>query len=267
MTGRGVPAGDPEAVLADLTTGLMDALGRDLLGIYVHGSLVFGDFAAGRSDIDVLAVVARPPDEALLDAVAPVHAALEERHPAWRGRIEVETCARSTVAAYAFGERPGPPDLIMRISPGEALHLLPASLHRVLTWATVREKGRTLAGPPAADVLPRMEPALVRDALLAHVRDWPTWVEDMRTVGAQAYSVLSLCRAWCLVADGEQLSKRAAADRAIANLPDDTALVAWARDWWYAGGDEDAPGRHAEVRDFVTRISHRILGRADAATG
>ena len=36
-------------------------------------------------------------------AVAPVHAALDQRHPAWRGRVEVETVARSTVEAYAAG--------------------------------------------------------------------------------------------------------------------------------------------------------------------
>jgi hypothetical protein len=114
------------------------------------------------------------------------------------------------------------PDAIMRIDPSEELHLLPA-----------------------------IPPRLARAALLDHVRDWPGWVEDMTTIGAQSYSVLSLCRAWCAVVEGEQLSKRGAADRFAAARPAETELVRWARDWWYAAGSDDEPGRHAEVRDFV----------------
>ena len=248
----------PWAVLDDLTTGLGEALGPDLLGLHAHGSLVGGDFAPARSDIDALAVVVRRPDETMLAAVAPVHAQLERRHPGWRGRVEVETVALSTVEAFVDGGT-GVDDAIMRISPGEALHLLPATAHRVLTWASVRERGRTLAGRPAREMLPAVGPDLARDAVLDHVRDWPEWIEEMHLVGGQSYSVLSLCRAWCVVHDGVQLSKRVAADRAAADLVDDAALIRWARDWWYAGGSDSEPGRHTEVRDFVTRTSARIL--------
>ena len=155
----------PWAVLDDLTTGLSQALGPELLGLYAHGSLVGGDFAPARSDLDVLAVVVRPPDATMLTAVAPVHARLERRHPGWHGRVEVETVALSTVEAFVDGGA-GVDDSIMRISPGEALHLLPATAHRVLTWASVREKGRTLAGRPAREMLPLVGPDVARDAVL-----------------------------------------------------------------------------------------------------
>ncbi|CAN7224580.1 DUF4111 domain-containing protein [Terrabacter sp. LjRoot27] len=259
----GVGASAPWDVLRDLSAGLSAALGSDLLGLYAHGSLVVGDFSPARSDLDVLAVVARPPDDAMLAAVAPVHAALEERHPGWRGRVEVEMVARSTLTSYASGppatSEAGRPDAIMRISPGEDLHLLPATSHRIVTWSTVRRTGRRLAGPEASEVLPVVSEEVAHDALVDHVRDWPTWVEDMRTVGAQSYSVLSLCRAWCAVVEGEQLSKRAAADRFVAVRPADADLVEWARDWWYAGGSDGAEGRFAQVSDFVVRTSHSIL--------
>lgn len=263
----------PLAVLADLSSGLSEALGDDLLGLYAHGSLVSGDFAPARSDLDVLAVVVRPPDEAMLAAVAPVHAAVERRHPAWRGRVEVETVARSTMAALASADTspthggPGGTDAIMRISPGEALHLLPARPHGVLTWATVRGSGQTLAGAPAAEVLPPVSPQAARTALLGHVRDWPIWVEGMTTVGAQSYSVLSMCRAWCALTHDEQLSKRAAADRFAVDDPDDAGLVGWARDWWYDGGSDEETSRHKQVRDFVIRTSRSIFAAStDSAT-
>ena len=254
----------PHAVLDDLAAGLTAALGDDLLGLWLHGSLVAGDFDPARSDLDVFAVLRGRPDDATLAAVAPVHASLEARHPGWRNRVEVETCGLPTLLALSGGADAGPEDVIMRLSPGETLHLLPASRHRVLTWTTVRERGRRLVGPPAADVLPPVAPDLTRAALLEHVRDWPLWVEDIRSTGGQSYAVLSLCRAWCAVVDGEQLSKLAASDRFAATRPEDADLVAWARDWWYAGGSDGDPGRFGEVRHFVIRTSRAIL-HADRA--
>jgi hypothetical protein len=106
-----------------------------------------------------------------------------------------------------------------------------------------------------------MHPAQVRSAALAHVRDWPRWVEDMRPIGAQAYAVLSICRAWCLLAEGRQRSKLSAAHRVEQALASDADLVAWARDWWYGGGADGEPSRFSEVREFVTRTSQRILER------
>jgi GNAT superfamily N-acetyltransferase len=252
----------PEAVLADLTAGLEAVLGDDLLGLYVHGSLVAGDFAPSRSDLDVLAVVGRPPDDTMLAVVTPVFTALADRHPAWRGRVEVETVAQSTVHAYAGRQADGADrrdDRIMRISPGEPLHLLPASNHRVLTWATVRATGRVLSGPPATDVLPPWSEHTVEEALLDHARDWPTGVESMTTGGAQAYSVLSVCRAWCALVGRERLSKRAAANRFVGGHPQDADLVVWARDWWYADGSDSEAGRFDEVRDFVVRTTQNVV--------
>ena len=100
----------------------------------------------------------------------------------------------------------------------------------------------------------------MHEALLAHVRDWPTWVEEMTGPGGQAYAVLTVCRAACRLTTGAQVSKRAAAAWARAAWPDDRAdLVAWAERWWYAGGRDDEPSRLPEVTRFVARTSAALL--------
>lgn len=260
------------AVVAGVARGLEAALDGRLYGLYVHGSLVLGDFSPARSDIDLFAVLRRPPDEAVLAAVAPVHEALEARHPGWRGRVEVETVGLPTLVAAGETPQgaPAPPDRIMRVSPGEALHLLPATGHRILTWATVRAHGCPVVGPPAAELLPEISAERTRAALLKHVRDWPAWVEDMRSVGGQAYAVLSICRAWGALVDGEQRSKKSAADRYVAAHPDatdldDARLVQWARGWWYADGSDEEDGSFEEVREFVVRVSRDLLDRSHGA--
>ncbi|MEU0151375.1 aminoglycoside adenylyltransferase domain-containing protein [Micromonospora fulviviridis] len=248
----------PELVLSDLRDAWRTALVGRLLGLYLHGSLTAGDFAADRSDLDLLAVLGADPDESLLDVLAGLHADLDRRHPRWAGRIEVEYVSLGAVRDAARG-RTGHDHAIARVSPGESLHLLPATTHRVVTWSAVHDHGRSLLGPPAEALLPAVDADLVRSALLDHVRDWPTWVIRMNTPGAQSYAVLTLCRALQRLQNGRQLSKRRAADQTIATRPRWADLIIWARDWWYESGQDTDPGRADEVREFVNELSAVIL--------
>ncbi|MFJ8833020.1 aminoglycoside adenylyltransferase domain-containing protein [Micromonospora aurantiaca] len=250
----------PDTVLSDLREAWRRTLADSLLGLYLHGSLVAGDFDVNRSDLDLLAVLASDPDEELLDVLADLHADLDRRHPLWAGRIEVEYVSLDAVHAG-----PGRNQMIARISPGESLHLLPATTHRVVTWAAVHDYGRTLLGPPADELLPAADPGLVRAALLDHVRDWPAWVLEMTPPGAQSYAVLTLCRAFQRLRNGRQLSKRQAAEQTAAALPRWADLIFWARDWWYDSGHDTDPGRFDEVRAFVNEVSAAIL--AEEADG
>lgn len=142
------------AVLDDLTAGLVGALGEELLGLYAHGSVVAGDFAPARSDIDVLALVGRPPDEQMLAAVAPELAATEGRHPAWKGRLEVETVGLPTVEAFVGGDPAvGAGDSIMRVSRDASRAAQPRAR---LAGLGRGHAARRRAGPLGADALPRM---------------------------------------------------------------------------------------------------------------
>jgi predicted nucleotidyltransferase len=62
LTGHDPSCRSPELTtqLEDLVEVLTRAPGASLLGVYVHGSLALGCFKPERSDIDVLAVAARP---------------------------------------------------------------------------------------------------------------------------------------------------------------------------------------------------------------
>ena len=56
----------PTEVLARLAADLVAVLGDDLLSLAIHGSWALGDFTPGRSDLDVLAVMATDPTAATL---------------------------------------------------------------------------------------------------------------------------------------------------------------------------------------------------------
>ena len=62
--------------------------GRRLLACYVTGSLSYGDFDPGSSDIDYLVILDReisPEERTRLESL---HADLFDRYPIWRERVE-----------------------------------------------------------------------------------------------------------------------------------------------------------------------------------
>ncbi|MFD5616469.1 hypothetical protein [Kitasatospora sp. NPDC127060] len=74
----------PPQVLRATTTFLaaIDGSSPHLVeGLYLHGSLGFGEFYPGHSDIDYVAVLARPPDAATIAALAAAHQVVRERFP------------------------------------------------------------------------------------------------------------------------------------------------------------------------------------------
>ena len=98
---------------------------------------------------------------------------------------------------------------MIRISPGEPLHLFEGTRHYLINIVSAREDGRTLHGPTLASLLPRVPAAVLFPVVREHVASWPEWVQDARgRPGAQAYAVLTLCRALHLLGVGDQVSKR-----------------------------------------------------------
>jgi predicted nucleotidyltransferase len=72
-----------EALLGRLTDEIQQNSNDSLVGLYVYGSLVTGDFDKGRSDIDLLAVVDSDLDGDTFDGLDRMHLRFVEDHPAW----------------------------------------------------------------------------------------------------------------------------------------------------------------------------------------
>ena len=202
-----------------LVDGLHQALGDDLLGVYLHGSLAMGCFNPQRSDVDVLAVTrdqlapaVRPRLARLLLRLSGVpnaieisvlsHAALHPwRHPApyefhysedWRDRTQ----AHLDHGAWPETETtPTDPDL--------AAHITVTRLRGVCLW-----------GLPAAEVLPPVPPADHTDSIRADF----VWGRDLMAVNP-VYFVLNACRARAFVAEALVLSKDEGGEWGLRELP------------------------------------------------
>ena len=119
------PMGDAAATgaretLKQLTSALHNHLGSDLHGLYLFGSLAAGAFYPGKSDLDLMAIVAAEVEEGQqLESLRSLHDAFVSERPAWVERVEVAYVDRGVLRT--FGDRPS--GRIAVINPGEPLHI------------------------------------------------------------------------------------------------------------------------------------------------
>jgi predicted nucleotidyltransferase len=250
-------ATSPEALLRRLGACLSEELGEKLLSLSVHGSWVAGDFIPGRSDLDLLALLADDPDDRTLAGLTAVHAAISAAAPEWDNHVEVDYVSIDAVASVLM--RDGSVHSMVRISPGEPIHLLPANLHYVLNWRAAREHNHRILGRSPTEVLPPIPDDLVREVVIEHARQWPAWLEGASDPEFQAYAVLTMCRALAFLRTGRQQSKHAAAVWGQELMPEWRGLIGWADDCWSGNDCGTTPDRLSDVTAFVQSTSRLAI--------
>jgi Nucleotidyltransferase domain. len=211
----------PEATLERLVTDLRAVLRADLVGIYVYGSHVSGDFDPGVSDLDLVAVVAPQVEAIDLAGLGRMHRDFIGRHPAWDDRIEVVYIGQA--ALWSFRTSPGP---LAVISPGEPFHLRDERVVAWLqNWYLVRETGVTLYGPDARVIIPPIAWTEFVAATVHYADEVRRRSFDEASLGALAYAVLTMCRAFRTVRTQTLGSKQEAAAWARAQMPEWAWLI------------------------------------------
>jgi hypothetical protein len=205
------------AYLEELCARLQGALGDRLVGVYVLGGYALGAYVPGRSDLDVLAVVRRPLDDAAKRDVAVrcSHAALP--CPARKLELVVSTGTPRWELNLNTGE--GEPEHVGTDPDAEPRFWF------VLDLALAHAHAAALLGPPAESVLA----APGRDEIEAAQAEAVAWYARHEP-GADAFAAAA--RAWYWRETGGFAPKDAA--------------VAWAAARWAtAGGRGTAAGRSA----------------------
>lgn len=233
-TARCPPMGDAAATdaretLKQLTSALRNHLGSDLHGLYLFGSLAAGGFYAGKSDLDVMAVVTAGIEEGQqLEELRALHEAFVAERPVWVERIEVVYVDRDVLRTLT--DRPR--GRIAVVCPGEPLHVRDAGFESTLDWHGVTTQGETILGPPPLDLGPKISRDAYRHAVEALLKEWPSrvrapWVAYVPA--HQGYVVMTLCRALYALATGEQTTKDEAAAWAAARYPEWSSYINEAR--------------------------------------
>src|SRR5919199_2131477 len=204
------------ALLNELTNALKAILGRNLVGIYLYGSLTQRAFNPERSDVDLIVVTERDLSDAQFRRVC---AWLERAAAsnAWVARLQMLFLIRAEVLTvnskaclYQFGK-------LRRCG----------SDGNPIIWMNVLRSGVTLYGPRPDSFVPQITREILFEALEREVgylreeislkpqsewRDVPFY---------RAYAVLTLFRILYSFRHSTVVSKKVAARWALKNLPEE----------------------------------------------
>lgn len=249
----------PEQVIGDVLHSIRAILDTRLVGLYLTGSLVHGDYDPGVSDIDLTAVLTCDLTESAFQALKQMHHDLAVRFPVWDDRIEVCYVPARSLTNVRTDFR-----TIANISPGEPFHWTTLRPEWLVNWYDLREQGQIVTGPePSTLVEPIARDEFVQ-CLVEHARSWNVWIDDMPCRQQQAYAILSMCRALYGVEHQQQVSKRAAAIWAADQLPAWADLIYRAIEWRLL--PEHAATDHAatrqDTRRFIREVSQLVAAHA-----
>lgn len=222
-------------ILDRLIGELKRILTGDLVGIYLYGSLVSGDFEIATSDIDLVVVLQAGLDERQFQALRTMHARVVGDHPEWNDRLELAYISRRALKTFRVTE-----STIGIISPGEPFHLIQAGEDWLISWYDLRRNGMAWHGPPIQSLIDPIPERDWLDAVSEHICAYRRAVKDAADIMVLSYIVLTAARGVYTLAHGQAASKAKAAAWAQHSFPRWSGLIA--RAWhWRRGATKDAP--------------------------
>ena len=244
-------------LISTLSSQMQEILGKKLIGLYLDGSLVMGDFDIDISDIDLTAVLESNIDDGEFEALKKMHDELVLDHKERNDRIEV--CYISLEALNSTRTKVMP---IVNISPGEPFHRIETRKEWLMNWYLVREKSVTIFGPNPKFIIEPISKEEFLQNVQEHVKSWEDWIETMRNRYAQAYAILTICRALYAYKNGDQVSKKQAALWVQKELPAWAELIQNALVWRDAGKKDknvNDESSYPETLRFVNFVRDQII--------
>jgi streptomycin 3"-adenylyltransferase len=243
----------------EVTTLIRDVLPDAVLGIYLHGSAVFGSLKP-TSDLDLFAVTSRRTTDAerreLIERLLPMSGPGD---PSGQSRsINIEIVAQTDLRPwrypvwldFQFGDWYRPDFAKGNFAPWDS-----SSPDVAIVLEMVLQANRALFGPPPSELFGPIPWADVRRAMLDSVSDLLSYLDgDERNV------VLTFVRIWMTLSTGVFRSKEGAADWAMPLLPPEhRPVLAHARSLNVRGiPTEDWGDLMPCVRPFVDHVIGEI---------
>ncbi len=251
------------SIVEELHGGIVSSLGSNLVGLYVTGSLTYGDFDPGSSDIDYLAVLHSPLSPSHRSALIDLHHLIGGRHPAWRERIEGSYVTMEMLPSVEPPPQPRP-----YVNQGEFWSPDPRyGSEWLINRHVLQECSLPLAGPAFSTLVPPVDIELVREASARDLfNEWLPQVDDegfLPDSHHEAFVTLTMCRILHRHANDEVVSKRQAAAWVRTQVePRWQDLIDVALAWQHG----QTLGRRDDVRAFVTFTSQSVQARESTRT-
>ncbi|MDQ5972063.1 MAG: hypothetical protein QG553_222 [Patescibacteria group bacterium] len=241
---------DVNKVLDLLSTGLQSLLGDNLVGLYLTGSLTYGGFNSGSSDIDFLAVLNSQLTDEQFTKIEVLHSKIAEQVPHWAKSLEGSYITKAMLSSTdnPKAERP-------YVNGGRVVRCAYGN-EWVINLYALQECGKLILGEPLDTILPRVTIDKVRQASKKDMlEDWTPKIEDPKAFKQplydsehlKNYAVLTMCRILHRAKNDNMASKKAASQWTKEAYPQWKDLIERAEQWEHGKqmGDE------REVKNFM----------------
>lgn len=201
---------DIDKVLNSLTQEMAEILGDNLVGVYLMGSLSYGDFNPDNSDIDLVAIVNEPLLPEHLESLKSMHLQVEATHEIWVKRIECSYVPQGMLQNIQPPKNPRP-----YFGEGIFYPEAPYGNEWIINQYLLYKHGISLVGPEFKTLVKPIEIEDVREACIRDLfEEWEPKMSDREWLSNshyQSYIVLNLCRILYTVRCHETATKKASA--------------------------------------------------------
>ena len=182
---------DVDYLLSELVSALKVILNDNLLGIYVYGSLVWGDFDHAASDVDVVVALNDEITTKDFEGLDTFHTVLIQKFPVWNDRIEIAYASQTTLKNFKYKM-----SKIAVISPGEAFNIKNTGTDWLINYYLLQNQSLILHGPSPKSIITSISKREFITHVIKQAVEWKDWVvHTQHSLGYQYYAVLTLCRA------------------------------------------------------------------------
>ncbi len=211
---------------------VQEALGQNVVGIYLTGSLTYGDFVPGRSDLDLSVVTKQALNQSEISSVRILHQDLEKNFPDWSQRIECSYIPLDFLPCALPPETPRPWwgfGVLYEDAPYGNEWLI----NKYFLWKC----SVALFGPAFSDLVSEVKMQDVQEACARDLyKEWVPKINDdawLSDPHQQSYVVLNICRILYTVKAGTAGLKTESAGWVSQTFPQWTELVNDALNWKY----------------------------------
>ncbi len=208
------------AILNNLVERIKLELDQELIGIYLYGSMVHGDFDDRLSDIDLLIVTKHSIEGTNFDQLKDVHKQFNTDFPEWSNRIDLAYVSQESLKSFKSQAY-----IALTIHGEEELAKTNSEPHWLIDWYKVLHQSKVVYGPKPNDVIPDITKQEFRSAIKNYILGWPDETKPKTDPADLAYVVLALCRSMYAYAHCTNISKRQSAEWAENEFPQFAELI------------------------------------------
>jgi len=252
------PHQDINDALVMLVQGVGNIIGNNLVGLYLTGSLTYGDFDLGSSDIDFLAIMNQRLAAEKFEQIKSMHEQIGKTHPKWAKRMEGSYITKAMLEEAPPPKKPSTP----RPYFNEGKFWQPDPVYGnewTINLHVLYERGISLIGPDVRTVINPVSIETVREASKMDL--YEEWIPKLRddiffqNSHYQAYLILTLCRILYRAGHNGVASKKVASTWVKKELGEPWSGLIEKAENWHHGVELDSA---EETKKFIKFVASKI---------